>query len=114
MYGSDVIALVNEAREKNWSYDTFDEQIVAYKKANKGKPNYYIISKLYAKYVVGYQSTNQNVINDIINKIEDIKTINDIENIYTELSSYYNQNKLTDKEYYYLSDLLEQKRNEIL
>lgn len=119
--GSDVIALLEIAREKkNTRYELFSRQIEDNIKENKGKPNVNLMKKLYLKYVAGKSTSlrkaeNIEIVNsyimDLINNCkysEDVKEVDDI------LNNYKQDNMLTNTEYNYLSQKLREKESEIL
>jgi hypothetical protein len=118
--GSEVIALLEIAREENTTYELFSRQIEDNVKVNKGKPNENLLKKLYLKYVLGQgsslrKSANIEVVNsyimDLINNCkysEDVKEVDDI------LNNYKQDNMITTTEYNYLSQKLREKESEIL
>lgn len=118
--GSEVIALLEIAREENTTYELFSRQIIDNVKVNKGKPNENLLKKLYLKYVLGQgsslrKSTNIEVVNsyimDLINNCkysEDVKEVDDI------LNDYKQDSMITQTEYNYLSQKLREKESEIL
>lgn len=119
--GSDVIALLEIAREKkNTRYELFSRQIEDNIKENKGKPNVNLMKKLYLKYVAGKSTSlrkaeNIEIVNsyimDLINNCkysEDVKEVDDI------LNNYKQDDMLTNTEYNYLSQKLREKESEIL
>lgn len=118
--GSEVIALLEIAREEKTTYELFSRQIEDNVKVNKGKPNENLLKKLYLKYVLGNgsslrKSANIEVVNsyimDLINNCkysEDVKEVDDI------LNNYKQDNMLTTTEYNYLSQKLREKESEIL
>lgn len=118
--GSEVIALLEIAREENTTYELFSRQIEDNIKVNKGKPNENLLKKLYLKYVLGQgsslrKSANIEAVNsyimDLINNCkysEDVKEVDDI------LNDYKQNNMITTTEYNHLSQKLREKESEIL
>ena len=118
--GSDVIALLEIAREENTTYELLSRQIEDNVKVNKGKPPESLMKKLYLKYVLGQgsslrKSANIEIVNsyimDLINNCkysEDVKEVDDI------LNNYKQDNMITTTEYNYLSQKLREKESEIL
>ena len=118
--GSEVIALLEIAREENTTYELLSRQIEDNVKVNKGKPPESLMKKLYLKYVLGQgsslrKSANIEVVNsyimDLINNCkysEDVKEVDDI------LNNYKQDDMLTNTEYNYLSQKLREKESEIL
>lgn len=80
--GSDVIALIETAREMNYEYQTFYSQIKTYQKWNKGKSFDDLIITIYKKYIYNADKIialidsiqSENEINDVKNIIENLKT----------------------------------------
>ena len=118
--GSEVIALLEIAREENTTYELFSRQIEDNIKVNKGKPTETLMKKLYLKYVAGKSTSlrkaeNIEIVNsyimDLINNCkysEDVKEVDDI------LNNYKQDDMLTNTEYNYLSQKLREKESEIL
>lgn len=116
--GSDVLAIIEEAREKNFDYETFLDIMNRYIIYNKGKGNYEsIVRKIYIKYVYkGSSGTNEiDVLYDnIISSIELARTISDLEEIESIIDDLLAQNKITNSEHNYLINLVSEKRGKIL
>lgn len=118
--GSDVIPLLEIAREENTTYELLSRRIKDNVKVNKGKPPETLMKKLYLKYVLGQGSSlrkaeNIEIVNsyimDLINNCkysEDVKEVDDI------LNNYKQDDMLTNTEYNYLSQKLREKESEIL
>ena len=118
--GSEVIALLEIAREENPTYELFSRQIEDNVKVNKGKPNENLLKKLYLKYVLGQgsslrKSVNIEVVNsyimDLINNCKYSEAVKEVDDM---LNNYKQDNMLTNTEYNYLSQKLREKESEIL
>lgn len=114
--GSDVLAIVEEARQARMSYDDFYNAMKAVVKKNKGSSISNTIRKIYIKYVYG-TSENENSINILyptveaeINETYDIDSLNEIESIINNLKA---ENKINETELNYLQSLIDNKRQEI-
>lgn len=112
--GSDVLPIIEEAREKQNDYMTFVSQMEAVQKYNKGKSFENILRKIYIKYV--YKGKNDNEVDilysnfiGLINSATSEEESQEIENMINNLLS---KKKINEQEYNYLINLLEDKRKE--
>ena len=111
--GSDVITIIELAREQSYDYKTFAEQISNYLRVKKGY-NESIIRKIYMKYVyTGNEAEieifNQNVL-ELINNANSESDLQEIESIIANLIS---EGKIDSKEYNYLMNAINDKRKEL-
>lgn len=111
--GSDVLAVIEEAREQNNSYEQFYNQMMSIVKYNKGTDIESLLRKIYMKYIYKgnkdeIQVLYSNVI-ELINNIKDENEVNEIEGIIDEMAV---SKQIDEKEYNYLINLLNSKRKE--
>lgn len=111
--GSDVLAVIEEAREQNNSYEQFYNQMNSIIQYNRGSNLENILRKIYMKYIFkGNKDETEvlysNVI-ELINNIKDENEINEVEGIIDEMAS---SKQIDEKEYNYLINLLNSKRKE--
>lgn len=114
--GSDVLAGIEEAREKQNDYETFYSQMQTIIQWNKGYNIESILRKIYTKYVYrGSQNTDEiellysNVI-ELVNNANSESDLQEVESIIANLMS---EGKIDGKEYNYLINAINDKRKEI-
>lgn len=112
--GSDVIAVIEEAREQNNSYEKFYSQMNSIIKYNKGSNIENLLRKIYMKYIYKGNKNEievlySNVI-ELMNNIKDENEVNEVERIIDEMAS---SKKIDEKEYNYLINLLKTKMKEL-
>lgn len=112
--GSDVLAIIEESREKNIDYDSFANLMSSYILFNRGKGNYEnIIRKIYTKYVyTGNTEIDEHDIlySNIQELINNASSENDIQEIESILSSLIAEGKIDSKTFNYYINLLNEKR----
>ncbi len=115
--GSTVIANIEFARENKYNYEDFASSLKSYQLYNKGNNIDDILRKIYVKYIFkGNRNINEVEIlyNNIIELIDNASSENDIQEIESIISNLLSEKKIDSKEYNYLLNLLNDKRNEIL
>lgn len=114
--GSDVLAIIEEAREKNFDYETFSNIMNGYIVYNKGKGDIEsILRKIYIKYV--YKgNTEKSEIDILYNNYEsaiDLASSEDeLEELAGILDDLMEQGKISEKEFTYLIDKINDKWRE--
>lgn len=114
--GSEVIAIIEEAIEKHYDYQTFSEQMEAVIIYNRGTNIEPILRKIYIKYIYKGRTDSSELdilysnILELINKSMSESDLQEIENIVSNLLS---EDKIDSKEYNYLLNLINDKRKEI-
>lgn len=115
--GSDVLAIIEEAREKNFDYETFSNIMNGYIIYNKGKGNIEsIIRKIYIKYVYKGNTEKSEVdmlYNNFESTIDLASTQNELDEIESIVEDLLRQNKINEKEYTYLMNKINDKRKEL-
>lgn len=110
--GSDVLAIIEEAREQRNDYETFYSQMQSYIKWNKGYNNENLMRKIYTKYVY---SGSQNVedIDILYNNFESSINLASSESELEELAGIIDdlveEGKITEKEHNYLINKINEK-----
>ena len=111
--GSDILAIIEATREQdNTTYEDFYQKMQSYIKYNKDKSTNINsnIREIYLKYIYkgNYKNTDyQALFSEFIALIDDSNTTK--EELITILNSLKNENKITNKEYNYLQNLIEEK-----
>lgn len=113
--GSDVLAIIEEAREENYSKQNFVSIMQMYKQYN-GKGNFeQLVNKIYSKYVYrGQEDQEEYFNNNYEDMIEEATTKEELEELENILISLYYDGDITPEEYTNLMDKLEVRKNEIL
>lgn len=115
--GSDVLAIIEEAREKNFDYETFSNIMNGYIIYNKGKGNIEsIIRKIYIKYVYKGNTEKSEVdmlYNNFESTIDLANTQTELDEIESIVEDLLQQNKINEKEYTYLINKINDKRKEL-
>lgn len=115
--GSDVLAIIEEAREKNFDYETFSNIMNGYIIYNKGKGNIEsIIRKIYIKYVYKGNTEKSEVdmlYNNFESTIDLANTQNELDEIESIVEDLLRQNKINEREYTYLMNKINDKRKEL-
>lgn len=116
--GSDLIALIEDAREQDDGYDSFKHRVETIVTANKGKNFENLLKKVYLKYVYkGNRSKSQDIetVNKyIIDLINNAKYAEDLTEIREILKNQEQEFIINNREYNYLLNLIKEKENEIL
>jgi hypothetical protein len=115
--GSDVLAIIEEAREKNFDYETFSNIMNGYIIYNKGKGNIEsILRKIYIKYVYKGNTEKSEVdmlYNNFESTIDLANTQTELDEIESIVEDLLQQNKINEKEYTYLINKINDKRKEL-
>ncbi len=115
--GSDVLAIIEEAREKNFDYETFSNIMNGYIIYNKGKGNIEsILRKIYIKYVYKGNTEKSEVdmlYNNFESTIDLANTQNELDEIESIVEDLLRQNKINEREYTYLMNKINDKRKEL-
>lgn len=102
--GSDVLAVIEEAKEKQMEYDIFDSIMKSIKRWN-GKYNFdNLLKTIYRKYIfrgIGY-------IEEFINNVNDET---ELDSIKSKIDSLVENDIISNMEYNYLINLIDEKRN---
>ena len=113
--GSDILAIIEESRQRSDSYETFSNKCLSAIKYNRGKSIETLLKKIYIKYVNNSNQNEIEIVNQyIIDLIDSIKYSEDIEDVRNIILEYKNKNKINNDEYNYLINKLKDKENEIL
>lgn len=114
--GSDVLALIEVAREQDYDYQTFYEQMKIYQKWNKGKGYDDIIRKIYIKYVYK-SSTEANdtdiLYSNVLDMIENSNSEMDLREAESIVETLREEKQITESEYNYFINLIGEKREQI-
>lgn len=114
--GSDVLAVIEEAREQNNDYETFSSQMESIIQYNIGTNIENILRKIYAKYVF---KGNKNVdelellYDNIIELISSSNSENDLQEVESIINNLMAEGKINSREYNYLINAVNDKRKEL-
>lgn len=114
--GSDVLAIIEEAREQNADYSTFASQMESIVRWNKGTSFENLLRKIYTKYVYrGNQNTDEIEIlySNVLDLVSNANTENDIDEVESIVSNLMSEGKIQTKDYNYLINIINDKRKEI-
>ena len=114
--GSDVLAVIEEAREQNANYLTFRIQMESIVRCNKGTQLENILKKIYVKYIYkGNQDSDEFEIlyGTILELITNATSENDLQEVESIISNLRSEGKLEIKEYNYLINSINDKRKEL-
>ena len=114
--GSDVLAIIEEAREMRSDYTTFASQMEAAARYNKGTSFENILRKIYIKYVYkGNTDTSELEIlyNDIFELLSNASSEYELQDIENEINDLSVRNKINEQEYNYLINEVNKKRKEL-
>jgi hypothetical protein len=114
--GSDVLAVIEEAREQQNDYSIFASQMESIIQWNRGTNFESILRKIYAKYVYrGNQNTDEIEIlyGNVLELINNANSENDLQEIESIVSSLMAEGKIESKEYNYLMNAVNDKRKEL-
>lgn len=115
--GSDVLAIIEEAKEKNFDYETFSSTMNSYIQYNKGKGNYEtILRKIYSKYIfTGSENVEETdlLYGNIGELVNTATTESDLQEVESIISNLIAEGKITSKEFNYLINLINEKRKEL-
>ena len=114
--GSDVLAVIEEAREKQNNYLTFASQMESIKKWNEGKSMLNDLRKIYIKYIFqGNEDTDEMEIlySNILELVSNAKSEYDLQEVESIVSNLLAEGKIDSKEYNYLINTINDKRKEL-
>ena len=114
--GSNVLPVIEEAREQNTDYSTFASQMESIIQWNRGKSIENILRKIYAKYIYkGNQNSDEleMLYRNILELITNATSENDIQEVESIISNLLSEGKIDEKEYNYLLNAINDKRKEI-
>ena len=114
--GSDVLAVIEEARERQNDYSTFASQMESIIQWNKGTSMENILRKIYAKYIYkGNQNSDEleMLYGNILELITNATSENDLQEVESIISNLMSEGKIESKEYNYLLNAINDKRKEL-
>lgn len=114
--GSDVLSIIEEAREMKSDYTTFASQMEAVVRYNKGTSYENILRKIYIKYVYkGNTDTSELEIlyNDVFELLSNASSEYELQDIENEINDLSVRNKINEQEYNYLMSEVNNKRKEL-
>ena len=111
--GSDVLAIIEESREKNFDYETFSNIMNGYIVYNKGKGDIEsILRKIYIKYVYkgNIEKSEVDILyNNYESSIDLASSESELEELAGILDDLMEQGKISEKEFTYLIDKINDK-----
>lgn len=114
--GSDVLAIIEEAREKQNDYSTFSSQMESIKQWNRGSSMENVLRKIYAKYIYrGNEDTDEleMLYSNVLGLIESATSEYDLQEVESIVSNLLSERKINDQEYNYLMNSIDDKRKEL-
>lgn len=115
--GSNVLGIIEEAKEYGVSFEEFRSRMLVYITENKGKGNLeQLIRNIYTKYVYKMSSSESDIdfLYDNVRASIDLADNNtDLEEIENTIELLRTDGRIDESEYNYLTNLLLQKRNEL-
>lgn len=114
--GSNVLPVIEEAREQNTDYSTFASQMESIIQWNRGKSIENILRKIYAKYIYkGNQNSDEleMLYSNILELVTNATSENDIQEVESIIANLLSEGKINEKEYNYLLNTINDKRKEI-
>ena len=114
--GSDVLAVIEEAREMKNDYTTFASQMESVKQWNRGTSMENLLRKIYVKYVYkGNTDTDELEIlyNNIFELISNASSESELQEVESMINDLLSQNKINEQEYNYLMNEVNNKRKEL-
>ena len=111
--GSDVIAIIEESREKESSYTDFSSMMNSIVTYNKGSNIENLLRKIYSKYV--YKGNNNNdtidmLYENVLELVNNANTEDELNEVSSIVETLINDGKISDREYNYLTNIIEEKR----
>lgn len=111
--GSDVLTIIEEARESNYSYENFYNTMTAYLQYNKGKGNIEnVIRKIYSKYIFKGNKNIEDInlfYDNIENSIDLANTQEELNELAGIIDSLLAENKISISEHNYLINKINDK-----
>lgn len=114
--GSDVLAVIEEAREKQNDYQTFASQMESIKQWNSGTNMEIILRKIYAKYIYrGNEDTDEleMLYSNVLELIASATSEYDLQEVESIVSNLLSERKINEQEYNYLMNSIDDKRKEL-
>lgn len=114
--GSDVLAIIEEAREKQNDYSTFSSQMESIKQWNRGTSMENVLRKIYAKYIYrGNEDTDEleMLYSNVLGLIESATSEYDLQEVESIVSNLLSEGKIKEQEYNYLMNAINDKRKEL-
>ena len=114
--GSDVLAIIEEAREKQNDYSTFASQMESIKQWNRGTSMENVLRKIYAKYIYrGNEDTDEleMLYSNVLELIESATSEYDLQEVESIVSNLLSERKINEQEYNYLMNSIDDKRKEL-
>lgn len=114
--GSDVLAIIEEAREKQNDYQTFSSQMESIKQWNRGSSMENVLRKIYAKYIYrGNEDTDEleMLYSNVLGLIESATSEYDLQEVESIVSNLLSEGKIKEQEYNYLMNSIDDKRKEL-
>lgn len=114
--GSDVLAVIEEAREKQNDYETFYSQMQSIIQWNRGTSIENLLRKIYAKYIYrGNENTDEleMLYSNVLELIASATTEYDLQEVESIVSNLLSEEKIKEQEYNYLINAINDKRKEI-
>lgn len=114
--GSNVLPVIEEAREQNTDYSSFASQMESIIQWNRGKSIENILRKIYVKYIYkGNQDSDEleMLYSNILELITNATSENDIQEVESIIANLLSEGKIDEKEYNYLLNAINDKRKEI-
>lgn len=115
-HGSSVLDVIEEAREKNNNYETFVSQMEAIKQWNKSVSMENTLRRIYTKYIFrsGENIDEIDILyENVINSINNATSVEELEEQKALLDELFTNKKITQKEYNYLINKIDEKLLEI-
>ena len=114
--GSDVLAIIEEAREKQNDYSTFTSQMESIKQWNRGTSMENVLRKIYVKYIYrGNEDTNEleMLYSNVLELIASATSEYDLQEVESIVSNLLSEGKIKEQEYNYLMNAINDKRKEL-
>lgn len=114
--GSDVLAVIEEAREKQNDYETFYSQMQSIIQWNRGTSIENVLRKIYAKYIYrGNENTDEleMLYSNVLELIASATTEYDLQEVESIVSNLLSEGKIKEQEYNYLMNAINDKRKEL-
>lgn len=114
--GSDVLSVIEEAREKQNNYSTFSSQMESIKRWKKGTSMVDLLRKIYIKYIfTGNEDEDELEIlyGDLLESISSAKSEYDLQEYENIISNLLSERKINEQEYNYFMNAINDKRREL-
>lgn len=114
--GSDVLAIIEESREKNTNYETFASYLESIKQWNGESNMENIMRKIYMKYVFRGNQNRDNIevlYENVIDSINNANSESELDELESIINNLVSEGKINEKEYNYLINEINNKRKGI-